>query len=237
MRENIAIVLAGGVGSRMGLDKPKQFLEMAGRTILEHSVAAFEQNGDIAEVAIVVHPLYVTDVENLVRRNNWRKVKHVLQGGKERYDSTLAALRAYTGQDVNLIFHDAVRPLVSQRIISDVCRALLEYEAVNVTLPAIDTIVEVADGRMVSTPDRSRLHRVQTPQAFRLTTIESAYALALKVPAFKATDDCGVVFRYLPEVPIGLVLGEEKNIKLTYKEDIPVLERILGMQKSENIIS
>ncbi len=236
MRVNVAIVLAGGVGSRMGLDKPKQFFEMGGRTILEHSVEAFEQNGEIAEVAIVSHPLYVANVETLVERNKWKKVKRILLGGKERYDSTLAALRAYAGQDVNLVFHDAVRPLVSQRIIGDVCQALREYEAVNVTLPAIDTIVEVADGRMVSTPDRSRLHRVQTPQAFRFSTIEAAYALALKDPTFKATDDCGVVFRYLPEVTIGLVLGDEKNIKMTYKEDIPVLERLLGMQNSENII-
>ncbi len=230
MRPNIAIILAGGIGSRMGLDMPKQFFKVAGKMVIEHTIEAFERNPHIAEAAIVSNPAHVTDIENIVQRNGWTKVKQILKGGKERYDSSLAAIRAYSGRDINLIFHDAVRPLVSQRIINDVCYALQEHEIVNVTLPAVDTIIEVEDGRMVATPDRSRLHCVQTPQGFRLNAIELAYDRALKDPSFRATDDCGVAFRYLPEVPIHLVSGEEINVKMTYKEDIPVLEKLLSLR-------
>ena len=124
MRSNIAIILAGGVGSRLGLSTPKQFFKVAGKMVIEHTVDTFEKNPHIEEIAIVSNPFYVSDIENIVLRNGWKKVKKILKGGKERYDSSLSAIRAYSGRDVNLVFHDAVRPLVSQRIIDDVCEAL-----------------------------------------------------------------------------------------------------------------
>ena len=233
MRPNIAIILAGGVGSRLGLSTPKQFFKVAGKMVIEHTVDAFERNPHIAEVAIVSNPFYVADVENMVLRNKWRKVKKILKGGKERYDSSLSAIRAYSGRDVNLVFHDAVRPLVSQRIIDDVAAALLQYEAVDVTLPAVDTIVEAEGDHIAAIPDRSRLQRGQTPQAFRLNVIEQAYERALRDPALRVTDDCGVVVKYMPEVPVHLVPGEESNMKLTYKEDTYLLDKFFQLRKSE----
>lgn len=228
MRKNIAILLAGGVGSRLGAERPKQFLEIAGKTVLEHSLNAFERCESIDEIAIVSHPDYAEEVQQLLESQRWAKAKRVLLGGKERYDSSLAALRAYKDEAVNFIFHDAVRPAVSTTLITAVCRALEKYAAVNVTLPAIDTIIEVdSEGRMVSVPDRTRLQRVQTPQGFHAETIAAAYERALLDPEFRGTDDCGVVFRYLPEVEIALVRGEERNIKLTYPEDIITLEHYL----------
>lgn len=233
MRPNIAIILAGGVGSRLGLGTPKQFFKVAGKMVIEHTVDAFERNPHIAEIAIVSNPFYVADVENMVLRNGWKKVKKILKGGKERYDSSLSAIRAYSGSDVNLVFHDAVRPLVSQRIIDDVAAALLEHEAVDVTLPAVDTIVEAEGDHIAAIPDRSRLQRGQTPQAFRLGVIEQAYARALRDPALRVTDDCGVVVKYMPEVPVHLVPGEESNMKLTYKEDTYLLDKFFQLRKSE----
>lgn len=166
-------------------------------------------------------------------RNGWKKVKKILKGGKERYDSSLSAIRAYSGRDVNLVFHDAVRPLVSQRIIDDVCEALQTYEAIDVTLPAVDTIIEAEGDHIAAIPDRSRLQRGQTPQAFRRDVIERAYDRALQDPNFKVTDDCGVVVKYLPEVPVHLVAGEESNMKLTYKEDTYLLDKFFQLRKSE----
>lgn len=233
MRPNIAIILAGGVGSRLGLSTPKQFFKVAGKMVIEHTVDAFERNPHIDEIAIVSNPFYVADVENMVLRNGWRKVKRILKGGKERYDSSLSAIRAYAGRDVNLVFHDAVRPLVSQRIIDDVADALLRHEAVDVTLPAVDTIVEAEGDHIAAIPDRSRLQRGQTPQAFRLGVIEEAYERALRDPALRVTDDCGVVVKYMPEVPVYLVAGEESNMKLTYKEDTYLLDKFFQLRKSE----
>ncbi|MDE6494301.1 MAG: bifunctional cytidylyltransferase/SDR family oxidoreductase [Bacteroidales bacterium] len=232
MKKNIAVVLAGGTGSRVGVSTPKQFLKVAGKMIVEHTVDAFEKNGRIDEIAIVSNPFYISDIENIVLRNNWKKVKKILKGGKERHDSTLSAVNAYKGSDVNLILHDAVRPLVSQRIINDVVSALETHHAVDVALPSADTVIEV-DGDFIShIPDRSRLKRGQTPQAFWIETLAAAYEKSRLDPGFKATDDCGVVKKYLPETPIYVVAGEESNMKLTYKEDTYLLDKFFQLRRT-----
>lgn len=124
MRKNIAIVLAGGIGSRLGLSIPKQFFKVAGKMVVEHTIDAFESNPHIDEIAIVSNPFYIADFESIIIKNGWKKVKKILKGGQERFHSSLSAIKAYEGSDVNLIFHDAVRPLVSQRILNDVIKAL-----------------------------------------------------------------------------------------------------------------
>ena len=130
---------------------------------------------------------------------------------------------------MNLIFHDAARPLVTPRIIDDITSALHDHDAVTVALPSADTIIEV-DGEFIENiPDRSRLRRVQTPQAFKIATIRQAYDNALKDPDFKVTDDCGVVRKYLPDTPIYVVEGAECNMKLTYQEDTELLETYLRL--------
>ena len=233
MKKNIAVILAGGVGSRLGLNTPKQFYKVAGKMVVEHTIDAFEKNEHIDEIAIVSHPFYIDKFESMMLHNNWKKVKKILKGGKERYDSSLSAIQAYGDDNVNLIFHDAVRPLVSQRIIDDVCTALTDHKAIDVALPAVDTIIEAEENYIVNIPDRSRLRRGQTPQAFDCETIKKAYEKALQDPDFKATDDCGVIIKYMPEIPIYVVPGEESNMKLTYKEDTYLLDKLFQLKSSE----
>ena len=109
MKRNIAIILAGGVGSRLGMSTPKQFFKVAGKMVVEHTIDVFERNQHIDEIAIVSNPALVADFENIVLRNKWRKVKKILKGGAERYYSSLSAITAYQNEDANLIFHDASR--------------------------------------------------------------------------------------------------------------------------------
>ena len=226
--KNIAIILAGGSGRRMGGPLPKQFLEVNNRTILEYTIDKFEHAECIDEIAIVTHPDYVDKMQQIISSNPWKKVARILLGGKERTDSTLSALRAYTNEDDRLLIHDGVRPMVSQQIIQNVCSALSEYDVVNLAIPAVDTIIEVKDGVMVAAPRRDLLRQVQTPQGFKRETLALAYEKALADPDFMATDDCGVVFKYHPASPIKIVEGETSNIKITYKEDLEILKKHLN---------
>ena len=292
MPHTIALILAGGTGSRFGSARPKQFTLVAGRTVLEHSIAAFEQSEEIDEIGIVVHPKHLDEVRDLLRQQPHPKVTQVVAGGKERQDSTLNGLRAFLREDgtlknpvererksttsppnstvcapaglssgkspqateksplfsaenselfaetpqlstdnhpaVRILIHDAVRPGVSLSLIGRVCAALRSHAVANVVLPVVDTLIEVdADGRMCRVPDRALLRRVQTPQGFHAPVLFKAYRRALADPNFRATDNCSVVFRYCPEIDIALVPGEERNLKLTYPEDLTVLAHYL----------
>lgn len=228
---NIAIILAGGSGERVGHNIPKQFLTVAGKEIIEHTIEAFAHHPLIDEVCIVTRPDYVMHVRDLVASKGLSKVKHVLEGGKERYDSSMAALRVYTDDNDCLLFHDAVRPLVDERIITDCIEALRTCNAVDVAVHTTDTIIEVDSAECIRhIPNRQSLRNSQTPQCFRRSTICRAYQLALQDPAFTTTDDCGVVHRYLPEEPIRIVPGSTFNIKLTYAEDLSVLERLFQLR-------
>ncbi len=223
LMKNVAVILAGGVGNRMGTDVPKQFLLLNGKMVLEWSVEAFHRNENIDEICIISHKDYIPKVESIVAQNDWTKVKHVLPGGAERYLSSSAAINAYKGQsDVCLLLHDAARPFVSERIINDVVVALQNHNAVCVAVPSTDTLLETDEsGEFVSAiPNRNRYRRVQTPQGFRLETITQAYEKGLQDPSFAATDDCGVLLHYLPDEPIYIVEGEEENRKITYIEDL-----------------
>ena len=248
---NIAVILAGGIGARVGGNTPKQLLPLQdGKSVLEHAVDAFEQSPHIHEICIVMHPDYIMHAEQMLLANAWQKVRHIIPGGKERWESSVNAIRQVRGErleargeenncqlpvancpnTINLLLHDAARPFVSQEIISNVCQALEEHEAVVVAIPSTDTVYEMKDGKVARIPNRATIMRAQTPQAFRLELIAEAYTKALGVDRLSAeactevhlpaTDDCGVVFNYLPEVSVHIVLGEEQNKKITFKEDI-----------------
>jgi 2-C-methyl-D-erythritol 4-phosphate cytidylyltransferase len=229
--KNVAVILAAGSGSRTGLATPKQFLPLGGKTVLEHSVRTFNNHPGIDEVVIVTATEFIERVQAIVKDNRWTKVSAVLPGGKERFDSSLAAVRHFADNpDAVMLFHDAARPLVSERIISDAIKAMERYDAVDVAIPAVDTIVQCnREGtHMESIQDRNLLWRMQTPQGFRQKTIQEAYRIALQDPQFTATDDCGTVLRYLPDVKVGIVRGSERNIKLTYADDLSLLEFLLS---------
>ena len=229
---NVAVILAGGTGTRVGASMPKQFLDIDGRSVIERSIDAFDQAAGVDEVAIVVHPDWKSHMEGLINRNSWQKVKRILEGGAERYMSSLNAIAAYLDypDDTNLILHDAARPFVSQEVIARTVEALRYHVAVGVGIPSTDTVWEVRQDFdpllskfIVRIPERSTLWRAQTPQAFRLPVIRDAYQRALQDPQFRATDDCGVVRRYMPDIKIHIVEGSEQNRKITFKEDLTIV--------------
>ncbi|MBA2897286.1 bifunctional cytidylyltransferase/SDR family oxidoreductase [Nonomuraea soli] len=233
---NVAVVLAGGVGQRVGLNTPKQLLKIAGQTVLEHTLRVFESHADIHEIVLMMAPGFLDEATVLVDRNRFGKVRAILEGGASRAETTWRAIQAIEGDGCRLLFHDAVRPLVESRIISECVTALDSYGAVDVAIPSSDTIVVAASsprGEIVrDIPDRTRLRRGQTPQCFRLEVIREAYRRALADPEFSRqppTDDCGVVLRYLPDVPIYIVPGSERNLKITYPVDIDIADKLFRL--------
>lgn len=236
MPMNIAVILAGGSGSRLGGSTPKQFLKVAGKSVIEHTIDVFERCTYIDEICIVSKSDYIHLVEQIVVDNEYHKVRKILSGGMERYQSSLAAINAYPNDEVNLLFHDAVRPLVNERIISDCVAALSKYNAVDVAIKTTDTIISVDSNNCIdSIPNRAVLRNGQTPQCFRLGTIRRAYEIALQDPDFKTTDDCGVVRKYLPEESVYVVDGDVSNMKLTYLEDLFLLDKLFQLRTSSCI--
>lgn len=236
MTKNIAIILAGGSGQRFGADLPKQFMKVAGKSLLEHTIDIFERSVQIHEIAIVINENFTREAEQIVNQNQYSKVKKILLGGKDRNGSSLAAIKAYdgTGSNLKLIFHDAVRPFLSERIIHDVVEALEKFNAVDVAIPSTDTIIQVNENNTISNiPNRNMLRNGQTPQAFKLETIKKAYELAALDPNFKATDDCGVVLKYLPGEAVYVVQGSENNIKVTYELDLFIADKLFQLKHIE----
>jgi 2-C-methyl-D-erythritol 4-phosphate cytidylyltransferase len=225
----VAVVLGGGVGQRLGAGMPKQLLRLAGRTLIEHCVAAFEEAPGVDEILVVMAGGYVGQVEGLLA--GFRKVSAVIEGGVTRPDSTRVALaaiaRTHPGE-VGVLLHDAARPLVDGRIIADCVASLQVHDAAGVAVPASDTMVVTENGVMESMPRRESLLRCQTPQCFRLSVITRAHELAAADPDFAPTDDCGVVLRYLPQVKVHVVEGSERNIKITYPQDLAVAKALLA---------
>ncbi|SEM81272.1 IspD/TarI family cytidylyltransferase [Nonomuraea pusilla] len=233
---SVGVLLAGGVGQRVGRDTPKQLIEVAGRTILEHSLAVFDAAPEIDEIVVLMTPGYGDRVREIVERGGYRKVTAIVDGGASRTESTWRALQALGDEECNVLLHDAVRPLLEPRIITECVKALETSRAVDVAIPSSDTVLVAVPGPggevIGDVLDRAWLRRSQTPQCFRLSVIREAYERALADPGFAgrpATDDCGVVLRYLPDVPIRLVEGSERNIKVTHPDDLRVAELLLRL--------
>lgn len=225
----VVALLAGGTGTRVGSELPKQLLEVGGRTLLEHALRAFHAHPLVEEIVVVMAGAHLAAAHAIVAEGGYvDKVTAVVPGGRTRSDSTRAALATIGEDPCHVLVHDAARPLVTERIIDACFAALATYPAVNVAIESADTIVEVDEAGLVrDTPPRASLRRVQTPQGFWSEVLREAHRRAAADPAFTATDDCGVVRRYLPDQPMLVVPGDERNLKVTTSVDLAVVAALL----------
>ena len=240
MSKNIAVILSGGSGSRFGGALPKQFTKLAGKAVIEYTIDVFEQSEFIDEILIVAQSAHIERTLDLIKNNKWEKVSRVITGGQERLDSTYSALTALKENDdsCKILFHDAVRPLVTQQIIKDCIEALDNFDAIDVVIPSADTIVEVYDDGCISNiPNRSTMRRGQTPQGFKLGVIQDAYKRAIEEGRKQFTCDCGVVRAMLPHVRVATVAGDDRNIKVTYPMDLFIAEKFLQAGNESAFIS
>lgn len=227
----VAVILAGGVGVRVGLGIPKQLIKIAGKAIVEHTLESIENNDHIDEIIIMMNAESIHELDHLRDSGQFSKLTRILPGGETRNDTTQLALAALPDEECKVLFHDAVRPFIDDRILDDCVTALDTYDAVDTAIKSADTIIQVDDnGCITDMPDRSVLRRGQTPQAFKISTIRKAYEMASQDPDFRATDDCGVIFNYLPDVKIYVVDGTAENMKVTEPIDIHIADKIFQLQ-------
>lgn len=228
---NVAIIAAAGQGTRMAGKRPKQFLELAGKPILFHTLQAFEQCEVIQEIIVVLPPHESAGFLALADKFGLRKLAKVVPGGTTRAQSVLHGLQAVREATAEIVaVHDGVRPFVTpDEIARTVDAAIGEGAAILATVP-VDTIKEVKDGSVVKTLKRDELRNALTPQCFRYRLLRRAYeATDVTDPAL--TDESSLVERL--GVKIAIVEGSSRNIKITREEDLIIAEAILKQMKFE----
>lgn len=223
--KHIAIILASGTGSRSGLNIPKQFYKINGKTVLDYSIEAFQRNENIDEIVVVSNPDFFDLTKEISLK--YSKVKNVLNGGETRQKSSYNGVFSIIDKNVNVLIHDAVRPFIAQDVINRCIEALKSYNAVNVAVESSDTIIEVDENNIIkSLLNRKYLRRCQTPQCFNIELIKKAHILASNDKNAVITDDCGLVLRY-NLADIFVINGDENNIKITYPFDIQIAEEFI----------
>lgn len=228
--KNYAIILASGTGERAKAHLPKQFIKVASKTLLEHTIEIFERNELIDKIIIVTSALYHSLTEEIILKNHYQKVCKILNGGETRSESSRIGVNSIEEEDSAVLIHDAVRPFLSQQIINNCIKALEKFDAVDVAIPSADTIIKVNDTMIIDEiPNRKMMMRGQTPQAFKLWLIKKAHLLAAQNGEREVTDDCGLIVKYnLGKVHV--VYGEEENIKITYPEDIFLADKLFQIR-------
>lgn len=221
--KNVAIILASGTGSRCNLGFPKQFAEVGGKTVLEHTIDKFEEHSLIDEIIIVTNEEYVSKIEGLVR--GYKKISQVVKGGETRRESSYNGVSVLCDiEEANVLIHDGVRPMIDMEVITKCVESLSENDAVCVTTSATDTIFVVDEvGVIKDIPQRKNLKCAQTPQCFKLSLIRDAHKKAKKDANCSVTDDCGLILNYT-DTDIHTIDGNVDNIKITYQKDLELIK-------------
>lgn len=222
-----ALIPAAGMGKRMGAGINKQYLLLAGRPILAHTLAVFESASFVDDVYLIVPEDEIAFCrENVVERHRFAKVRLIVAGGSERQYSVLNGLRAVPspGPDDVVVIHDGVRPFVSLPVLESSVETARLLDAALVAVPVKDTVKVVRDGIVLETPPRESLWLAQTPQTFRYRVIRDAHERAA-AEAWLGTDDASLVERFGKQVHI--VCGDYGNFKITTPEDLVLAEAFL----------
>ncbi len=223
---NIAIIPAGGAGTRMGRRRPKQYLELAGEPILIHTLRAFAGTEAVDGIIVVVPEEWLLQTQKLVAASGLPKIMKIVAGGVRRQDSVACGLAEVPSETVFVLVHDGARPLITPSLIANCLDAAEEHGAAMAALPVSDTLKLVGDGRVIeATVDRASLYGAQTPQVMRASVLRRAFQAAEEV-GFTGTDEASFLEGIGAEMVV--VDGDEENIKVTRPGDLLLAETILA---------
>ena len=232
---NIALLIAGGNGQRMGQDIPKQFLTVNEKPVIVYTLEAFQRHAEIDCIAVVCVEGWERVLEAYARQFNISKLNCIVAGGKNGQDSIRNGLftleKTFSSDDIVLI-HDAIRPMVSAEIISDCIVKTQKYGCAIATIPCAEAMLETEDAETsTGTYPRDKLKRTQTPQGFRLGEICQLHRDALKKGITNSVASCTLMIEMGKQVHFSV--GSEKNIKLTTVEDIDIFKALLVAKRSD----
>lgn len=227
-------ILAGGTGSRMHNENmPKQFLDIGGKPIVIYTVEKFMVAEDIDVVFIGVHKDWVSYLNDLLEKYLGHSLDRirVVEGGSDRNETIqniVSAIEKEYGEseDHIIVTHDAVRPFITLRIIKENVEAAVKYGAVDTVFPASDTIVESADGQVItSIPERKRMYQGQTPQSFKMSLLKKLYNSLTEDEKLTLTDACKICV--VRNHPVYLVTGSDTNMKITTPGDLKIAKAMV----------
>ncbi len=234
-----AVILAGGVGSRMGGDKPKQYLTVKDKPIIIYTIEKFIAVPQFEKIIVLCPKQWVEHTKNLVEKHiaPAKDSIAVIEGGDTRNETIMNAI-SYIEQECKLdddtiiVTHDSVRPFVTNRIIEENIEFAKQYGACDTVVPATDTIVEALDNTIISSiPDRSKMYQGQTPQSFNALKLKNIYA-ALTDEEKDILTDAAKIFVIKGE-KVALVQGETYNMKITYPYDLRVAKSLLEDENND----
>ena len=232
---NYALIIAGGSGNRMGQDIPKQFMHVDGCPIIIHTMLCFQRHPDIEGIAVVCLKGWETVVHSYSNQYNIDKLKWIFPGGSSGMESIhngIYGLREAGCDDEDLVLiHDAVRPMLSQDIISNNIATCKAYGYAVTGIKCREAILESPDGFMTQTSiPRERLIRTQTPQTFRLGNIIDIHESAKRKGIENSVSSCTLIAELDEGIDMYIVPGSEKNIKVTTVEDLEILKALMNIK-------
>lgn len=226
-----AEILAGGMGTRMGnVDLPKQFLKIANKPIIIHTLEQFIINSSIDKIIVCCPKDWITYMKDLLDKYLFSDKVEVVEGGPTRYETLINGCKyiesKYGVDDYDIVItHDSVRPFLTQRIITDNIETLKQCDAVNTVIQAVDTIVESIDGKEISSiPNRNYMYQGQSPQTFYIKEFIDLYESLTEQEKETLTDACKIYS--LKNKKVKLVKGETYNFKITNVDDLKIAEVI-----------
>ncbi len=232
---HVALLIAGGAGNRMHQDIPKQFITVNERPVIVYTLEAFERHPEIDAIAVVCIGGWEQILWAYARQFNITKLKYVVPGGKNGQESirngVMELEKHFDPEDLVLI-HDAIRPMVSQEIISDNIRVAEEHGNAITVIPCAEAMLQTEDGEVSSgSYPRDRLKRTQTPQAFHIGQICDLHRRALAAGITNSVASCTLMIEMGEQVYFSA--GSEKNVKLTTVEDLDIFRALLTARRSD----